>query len=210
MASEIEEEIAQAAKDLLVNKHVKRLTVKDIVEACQITRQTFYYHFEDIPALFRWMFERDSARTLLEVRSLHGGEEQLRYLFVMGLNALPYVKKGMSGNYRDELESYLSQYIQRLFGQICDEEGLYQDCTRFEVKLILRYHSQAILGLSATGRRTTPKIWIKLSTRYFAFSPREFPQGKKTPKRSSSNTNCTKEPKCFLHFGSFVYTLFIL
>ena len=27
------------------------------------------------------------------------------------------------------------------------EEGLYQDCTRFEVKLILRYHSQAILGL---------------------------------------------------------------
>ena len=147
MASEIEEEIAQAAKDLLVNKHVKRLTVKDIVEACQITRQTFYYHFEDIPALFRWMFERDSARTLLEVRSLHGGEEQLRYLFVMGLNALPYVKKGMSGNYRDELESYLSQYIQRLFGQICDEEGLYQDCTRFEVKLILRYHSQAILGL---------------------------------------------------------------
>ena len=51
--------IAQAAKSLVMKKGVKRLTVKDIVEECHITRQAFYYHFEDIPALFRWSFVRD-------------------------------------------------------------------------------------------------------------------------------------------------------
>ena len=35
----------------------------------------------------------------------------------------------------------------RLFEQACDEEGLYQTCTRFEVRLILRYHIQAIMGI---------------------------------------------------------------
>ena len=147
MAADMKQTIAQAAKTLLMEKNVKRLTVKDIVEECQITRQAFYYHFEDIPDLFRWMLKRDTERTMLEAQSLKSGEQRLRYLFTMAINALPYMKKGMESNYRDELEKFLTQYIQRLFERVCDEEGLYQDCTRFEVKLILRYHSQAILGL---------------------------------------------------------------
>ena len=147
MAADMKQTIAQAAKTLLMEKNVKKLTVKDIVEECQITRQAFYYHFEDIPDLFRWMLERDTERTMLEAQSLKSGEQRLRYLFTMAINDLPYMKKGMESNYRDELEKFLTQYIQRLFERVCDEEGLYQDCTRFEVKLILRYHSQAILGL---------------------------------------------------------------
>ncbi|HIX76126.1 MAG TPA: TetR family transcriptional regulator [Candidatus Fusicatenibacter merdavium] len=35
------------------------MTVKDIVEECHITRQTFYYHFEGIPEMLRWMLEND-------------------------------------------------------------------------------------------------------------------------------------------------------
>jgi len=147
VAADMKETIAQAAKTILLERNVKKLTVKNIVEECQITRQAFYYHFEDIPALFRWILERDTQRTLLEARALGNGEARLRCLFIMAINALPYMKKGMESNYREELELLLAQYLQRLFEQVCDAEGLYQTCTRFEVKLILRYHSQAILGL---------------------------------------------------------------
>ena len=41
-----------------MDKKVKKLTVKDIVEECHITRQAFYYHFEDIPDMLKWMLER--------------------------------------------------------------------------------------------------------------------------------------------------------
>lgn len=149
MAADMKETIAQAAKALM-EKGVKKLTVKDIVEECQITRQAFYYHFEDIPGLFRWMLERDTAKTLQRAKALGTGEERLRYFFVMALNALPYMRKGMESNYREEFERLLTQYVQRLFEQVCDEEGLYENCTRFEVSLILRYHSQAIMGLLRT------------------------------------------------------------
>ena len=147
MAADMKETIAQAAKTLLMEKGVKKLTVTDIVEECRITRQAFYYHFEDIPGLFRWMLERDAEQTKRQAQAIEDGEARLRYFFVMSLNALPYVKKGMESNYRDELERLLSQYVQRLFEQVCDEEGLYQTCTRFEARLILRYHSQAVMGL---------------------------------------------------------------
>lgn len=147
MAADMKETIAQAAKRLLLERGVKKLTVKDLVEECRITRQTFYYHFEDIPALFRWMLEQDTARTMLEAKALENGEARLRYLFVVSLNAIPYVQKGIASPYRAELERFLSRYFQRLFEQVCEEEGLYQNCTHFEVGLILRYHSQAVLGL---------------------------------------------------------------
>ena len=147
MAVDMKESIAQAAKVLLTEKGVKKLTVKDIVDACHITRQAFYYHFEDILALFRWILERDAERLILEAKALGNGEARLRYLFVMAINALPYMKKGMESSYRSELEPLLTQYTLRLFEQMCDEEGLYRSRTRSEVNLILRYHCQAIMGL---------------------------------------------------------------
>ena len=51
MAIDMKKTIAEAASNLLLEKKVKKLTVKDIVEECHITRQAFYYHFEDIPDL---------------------------------------------------------------------------------------------------------------------------------------------------------------
>lgn len=54
MPVDMKEMMAEAVRKLLMDKKVKKLTVKDIVEECQITRQSFYYHFEDIPALLQW------------------------------------------------------------------------------------------------------------------------------------------------------------
>lgn len=65
MAVEMKEIIAEAAWTLLFEKKVKKLTIKDIVEECHITRQAFYYHFEDIPDLMRWQLKQ-GARKLME------------------------------------------------------------------------------------------------------------------------------------------------
>lgn len=53
MPAEMKALIAEAVLTLLMERKIKKLTVKDIVEQCHITRQAFYYHFEDIPDLFR-------------------------------------------------------------------------------------------------------------------------------------------------------------
>ena len=64
MSDDMKETIAEAAKYLIFKKQVRKLTVKDIVNECQITRQTFYYHFEDIPGLFRWILKQDEKQML--------------------------------------------------------------------------------------------------------------------------------------------------
>ena len=125
MAIDMKEAIADAAKKLLIEKRVSRLTVKDIVDECGITRQAFYYHFEDIPALIRWILDQETEQVISEYNASDDEEIQLRYLFVMATQAIPYLKKGLSTNYRDELERILSQHIQLFFERMCEEKGLY-------------------------------------------------------------------------------------
>ncbi len=147
MPVDMKETIAEAARTLLMEKNKKKLTVKDIVDECKITRQAFYYHFADIPELLRWILERETEKMLKDSQALGDPEQILRYFFLKAINVLPYVKKGMQSNYRDELERLLTQNIYNLFEQVIDSGNLYRNNTRLEVKLILRYHSQAILGI---------------------------------------------------------------
>ena len=45
------EAIADAFLELLTERPLNKITVKDIVDRCGVNRNTFYYHFEGIPSL---------------------------------------------------------------------------------------------------------------------------------------------------------------
>ena len=147
MAVDMKQMIAEATRTLLIDKHVKKLTVKDIVEQCHITRKSFYYHFEDIPGLLRWIVEQGMEQAMQELRKQDDWEAELRYFFLVAINARPYFQKSLQSNYGAELEMLMKTQFYRMFEQLVAERGLYQDRSQFELKLILRYHSLAILGI---------------------------------------------------------------
>ena len=41
--------LSEALKEALKTKPFKKITVSELIEACNINRKTFYYHFADIP-----------------------------------------------------------------------------------------------------------------------------------------------------------------
>lgn len=147
MPNERKEAIAKAMMTLLTECRVQKLTVKDIVDQCHITRQAFYYHFEGIPELIRWMLEGYFEQILQKTLAQESVEEGLRCFFVMAINAHPYFEQGMDSNYREEFEKILRQCFQRYFAQATQRQHFYENCTGSEIKILLRYHSQAFLGL---------------------------------------------------------------
>lgn len=60
MASNTKDLIANSFFNLLKNEEFDKITVTDLVEDCDISRQTFYYHFDDISKMIEWVFDRDS------------------------------------------------------------------------------------------------------------------------------------------------------
>ena len=56
--------LAGSLKKLLQKKFLDDITVKELVEDCEVNRQTFYYHFQDIYDLLHWFLEHEAEEVL--------------------------------------------------------------------------------------------------------------------------------------------------
>ncbi len=54
--------LAQALKELAGDKPFEKIAVKDICDACGVSRKTFYYHFGDKYALMEWIFDTECSK----------------------------------------------------------------------------------------------------------------------------------------------------
>ena len=59
--------LAAALKEKMAKKPLEQITIQEIAAQCGMQRRAFYYHFEDIYALVKWMFQEE-ALTLLKQR----------------------------------------------------------------------------------------------------------------------------------------------
>ncbi len=53
--------IAASLKKFMEQKPLSKITVSEIIADCGVNRKTFYYHFEDIYALLKWMLEEEAV-----------------------------------------------------------------------------------------------------------------------------------------------------
>ncbi|MDO5377211.1 MAG: TetR/AcrR family transcriptional regulator C-terminal domain-containing protein [Clostridia bacterium] len=72
--------LAASLKKLMRQKPLSKITVNDIVSDCGLNRNTFYYHFEDIYALLKWMLELETVEVLRQVDLLIDYEEAILYM----------------------------------------------------------------------------------------------------------------------------------
>lgn len=63
-SSPAREAIKAAFLRLLEERPLREITVKDIVQSCGVNRNTFYYHFKDIPALLEELITDQADRII--------------------------------------------------------------------------------------------------------------------------------------------------
>ena len=71
---------ADALKKAMQHKAFSKITVSEIIESCGVNRKTFYYHFEDIYALLKWMFEEEALEVVKHFDLLLNYEEAIRFV----------------------------------------------------------------------------------------------------------------------------------
>jgi probable dihydroxyacetone kinase regulator len=52
--------LADGMKELMKSKKLSKITIADITTQCDISRNTFYYHFRDKYALVNWIFSSEA------------------------------------------------------------------------------------------------------------------------------------------------------
>lgn len=71
--------LAASLKKLLSQKAFSKITVSEIVQDCGVNRKTFYYHFEDIYALLKWMLEQETVEVIKGFDLLVDYEEAINF-----------------------------------------------------------------------------------------------------------------------------------
>ena len=56
--------LAASLKHFMEKKPLSKITVSEIIAHCGVNRKTFYYHFEDIYALLKWMLEEEDIEVV--------------------------------------------------------------------------------------------------------------------------------------------------
>lgn len=72
--------LANSLKNEMKKKPFSKITVKDITEDCNLNRNTFYYHFEDIYDLLRWMFDDEAVKIVQSFNLLTDYQDAISFV----------------------------------------------------------------------------------------------------------------------------------
>lgn len=131
---------------LLNQRPLNQITVKDIVEDCGISRNSFYYHFEDIPSLVERIITEEADRIIKDYPTIDSIEKCLdvairfaienkkaAYHIYNSANSAMYVQHTL-----DVCEYVVKTYINTAFPEIPVSEE--------DKKIIIRFYKCVCFG----------------------------------------------------------------
>lgn len=107
MAQFTKKAIIDTFLELLNEKRLDRITVKDIVAKCGVSRKTFYYYFDDIYDLLEKCLEDLKQETIPKIDDISSFESELSRLAEFVVNNKKAVYHIYNSVSRDKLEDYL-------------------------------------------------------------------------------------------------------
>ena len=136
--------IKESFLKLLNQRPLNQITVKDIVEDCGINRNSFYYHFSDLPALVEEiMAEQVSAmvKNHPTVDSVQEGSDAIVEFVMHNKRAIYHIYNSVS---RDVFERHLMEVCRYVVTTYLD--GMLEEVEEADRDAILRFHRCACFG----------------------------------------------------------------
>ena len=107
MSSFTKDAIKKTLLQLLNERPLAQITVKDIVQTCGINRNTFYYYFEDLPSLLQEIVTDEADRLIEQYPTLDSMEQCLEVAIQFALQNRKAVLHLYNSGNRDLYEHYL-------------------------------------------------------------------------------------------------------
>lgn len=147
MPSDMKERIAREFAELARTKSIDKITVKDIVEACHITRQTFYYHFQDLIDVIDWSL-RQAMEELVEKSIRIDSREQVIELFLSeAVKARGLLRKLLASQLREQTERLIVESVRSFFREMVERRELLQDVSLSDAQVALDFYTFATVGM---------------------------------------------------------------
>ena len=146
MANFTKNAIKASCLKLLNERPINKITVKDIVEDCGINRNSFYYHFQDIPSLLEDIITSEADAVIADC----GSVESLNEVFEKALSFALKNKKAVLHIYnsanRAMYENYLRRICEHIVSSFMETAFPEANVSDGDKAVILRFYKCACMG----------------------------------------------------------------
>lgn len=163
--------ISDAFLVLLNQKPFDKITIKDIVEECNINRNTFYYYYSDIYDLLEEIFKKELCLMIDDYKK--GGSWVEGFIKMLNVS---YTNKRIINNIcssrsYEYFENYMYKSCSSIMVDIVSFHAKDMDVPSEDIEFIASFYEYAMVGILSdwfrTGMRETPaglasQIWLVL------------------------------------------------
>ena len=148
MANLTERAIKEAFLKLLDEKPLNRITVKDIVEECGINRNSFYYHFPDMPSLVERIVTEGVDKIIAENNTIDSVEEGFHCAVLLMTNRRRAVLHIYNSVNRDIFERHLMKICSYVIKSYSDNVLSGYALNERDREILINYYKCALFGIS--------------------------------------------------------------
>lgn len=141
--------LCNTLKELMKHKSFSKITVSELIKECNLNRKTFYYHFQDIYDLLKWMLEQETFEVVKQFDLSSNYREAFDFIMDYVENNAYLLNCIYDSVGRDELKRFLYKDFIEIM------EKIVKDC---EVKLNItvsdsfrnftcNFYTEAIAGM---------------------------------------------------------------
>ncbi|MCR5609324.1 MAG: TetR/AcrR family transcriptional regulator [Lachnospiraceae bacterium] len=138
--------IKQAFIKLLEEKPYNEITIKDIVTECGINRNSFYYHFQDMPSLLEEIIKESLDNIIIQYPSFSSLEDCMSATIAFAESykrAILHIYRSVD---RGIFERYLWQACDYAVNKYCENVFLDQHINKEDEIIIFQYYKCECFG----------------------------------------------------------------
>ncbi|WP_151409546.1 TetR/AcrR family transcriptional regulator C-terminal domain-containing protein [Anaerococcus sp. Marseille-P9784] len=141
--------LANTLKDLLEKKSFSKVTVTEIITLSKVNRNTFYYHFEDIYDLLRWLLEQEAINIVKDYDSKDEIDMAINFTLSYIEKNRSFLKNILFSVGEKDLRRFFSKDFREIIGNFIkiDEEELGIKIDDQYRNVLTMYFTEAIAGL---------------------------------------------------------------
>ncbi|WP_202710329.1 dihydroxyacetone kinase transcriptional activator DhaS [Sporosalibacterium faouarense] len=139
--------IADTLKEFMNTKPFDKISVVDIVNKCEINRQTFYYHFQDKYELLGWIFKEEALSKIKNYKTYATWQEGFLKIFLYVKDNRKLCMNTFRSLARDHLDNFLYDITFKLLIDVVNEIADESEVQDKELRFIANFYSFAFIGI---------------------------------------------------------------
>ncbi len=147
MPSDTKQAIAAAFAQLSQKKPVDKITVKDLVEHCGISRQTFYYHFQDILDVMEWSIRQLLQKAMDNGLHMPSEAEAIEEFIAVASKYGDVLLRLLNSQKREQVESFFVTAMSTCIHQFIIIRKPDWKCNHADLSVVLRFYACGMTGV---------------------------------------------------------------